>query len=76
MAAQSAGILLYKRCEGRLVVLLVHPGGPFWRRKDLGAWSIPKGEPMAGEDPEATARRVVIDFDEVSTIFTLPCSSM
>jgi predicted NUDIX family NTP pyrophosphohydrolase len=61
MAAQSAGILLYKRCEGRLVVLLVHPGGPFWRRKDLGAWSIPKGEPMAGEDPEATARREVAE---------------
>ena len=57
MAAQSAGILLYKRREGRLVVLLVHPGGPFWRAKDLGAWSIPKGEPMAGEEPEATARR-------------------
>jgi predicted NUDIX family NTP pyrophosphohydrolase len=57
MAAQSAGILLYKRCEGRLVVLLVHPGGPFWHAKDLGAWSIPKGEPAAGEAPEATARR-------------------
>src|SRR4029077_2618598 len=57
MAAQSAGILLYKSCEGRLVVLLVHPGGPFWRAKDLGAWSIPKGEPAAGEEPEATARR-------------------
>ena len=38
-------------------MLLVHPGGPFWRRKDLGAWTIPKGERMAGEDPEATARR-------------------
>jgi predicted NUDIX family NTP pyrophosphohydrolase len=57
MTAQSAGILLYKRCEGRLVVLLVHPGGPFWHAKDLGAWSIPKGEPAAGEVPEATARR-------------------
>jgi predicted NUDIX family NTP pyrophosphohydrolase len=57
MAAQSAGILLYKRCEGRLVVLLVHPGGPFWHAKDLGAWSIPKGEPVAGEASEATARR-------------------
>ena len=57
MTAQSAGILLYKRCEGRLVVLLVHPGGPFWRAKDLGAWSIPKGELADGEAPEATARR-------------------
>ncbi len=44
MAAESAGILLYKR-EGRgLLVLLVHPGGPFWRNKDDGAWTIPKGE--------------------------------
>jgi predicted NUDIX family NTP pyrophosphohydrolase len=57
MAAQSAGILLYKRRAGRLAVLLVHPGGPFWHAKDLGAWSIPKGEPTAGEEPAATARR-------------------
>jgi predicted NUDIX family NTP pyrophosphohydrolase len=57
MAAQSAGILLYKHSKGRLVVLLVHPGGPFWRAKDLGAWSIPKGELAEGEEPEATARR-------------------
>lgn len=57
MASKSAGILLYKRREGLLLVLLVHPGGPFWRRKDLGAWSIPKGERIADENPEATARR-------------------
>jgi predicted NUDIX family NTP pyrophosphohydrolase len=57
MAAESAGILLYKRQERQLLVLLVHPGGPFWRRKDIGAWSIPKGELIAGEDPEVTARR-------------------
>ncbi|HEX9521827.1 MAG TPA: NUDIX domain-containing protein [Reyranella sp.] len=57
MATQSAGILLYRRKDGRLLVLLVHPGGPFWRRKDLGAWSIPKGERVAGEDPAVTARR-------------------
>ena len=57
MATESAGILLY-RCEGgQLRVLLVHPGGPFWRRKDLGAWSIPKGERVSGEDAEVTARR-------------------
>ena len=48
---------MYKRRQGHLVVLLVHPGGPFWRRKDLGAWSIPKGERVAGEDAETTARR-------------------
>jgi predicted NUDIX family NTP pyrophosphohydrolase len=57
MASESAGLLMYKRVDGQLHVLLVHPGGPFWRRKDLGAWSIPKGEPEPGEDFEATARR-------------------
>src|SRR5882724_10191626 len=57
MAAESAGILMYKRHGQELQVLLVHPGGPFWRNKDLGAWSIPKGERVAGEDAEVTARR-------------------
>jgi predicted NUDIX family NTP pyrophosphohydrolase len=57
MVAQSAGILMYKRVAGELHVLLVHPGGPFWRNKDLGAWSIPKGEYGADEAPEAAARR-------------------
>src|SRR5882672_7190302 len=57
MAAESAGILMYKRQGQELQVLLVHPGGPFWRNKDLGAWSIPKGERAAGEDAEVTARR-------------------
>jgi predicted NUDIX family NTP pyrophosphohydrolase len=54
---QSAGLLLYRRPAGRLLVLLVHPGGPFWQKKDLGAWSIPKGEFADGEDALATARR-------------------
>jgi predicted NUDIX family NTP pyrophosphohydrolase len=57
MATESAGILMHKRLDGQLLVLLVHPGGPFWRRKDLGAWSIPKGELAEGEDAEAAARR-------------------
>lgn len=57
MAAESAGILLYKRKGRGLLVLLVHPGGPFWRNKDDGAWTIPKGERNAGEDAETTARR-------------------
>jgi predicted NUDIX family NTP pyrophosphohydrolase len=57
MPSQSAGILLYKRRHGQVLVLLVHPGGPFWRRKDDGAWSIPKGEIAAGESAEAAARR-------------------
>ena len=54
---QSAGILLYRRHEGRLQVLLAHPGGPFWAKKDLGAWTIPKGEHGQDEDPEQAARR-------------------
>jgi predicted NUDIX family NTP pyrophosphohydrolase len=54
---RSSGVLLFRRREGQLEVFLVHPGGPFWARKDLGAWSIPKGEFEEGEDPLATARR-------------------
>jgi predicted NUDIX family NTP pyrophosphohydrolase len=57
MAVTSAGILMYRHSEAGIVVLLVHPGGPFWRKRDLGAWSVPKGELAAGEDPEAAARR-------------------
>jgi predicted NUDIX family NTP pyrophosphohydrolase len=56
-SAASAGILMYRRVGPKLEVLLVHPGGPYWRRKDDGAWSIPKGEMNAGEDASATARR-------------------
>ena len=59
MAKTSAGLLLYRWREGRLEVFLVHPGGPFWARKDEGAWSIPKGEFTAGEDPLLAARREV-----------------
>ena len=61
MPRRSAGILLYRRPAGRLEVLLVHPGGPFWAKKDLGAWSIPKGEHEEGEDPRACALR---EFEE------------
>jgi predicted NUDIX family NTP pyrophosphohydrolase len=61
MAQRSAGILLYRRRHGAVEVLLVHPGGPFWARKDDGAWSIPKGEYGPGEDPLAAARR---EFEE------------
>ena len=53
----SAGLLMYRRDEGGLQVLLVHPGGPFFRNKDEGAWSIPKGEVEPGEDPQAAAVR-------------------
>jgi predicted NUDIX family NTP pyrophosphohydrolase len=57
MAKLSAGILLYRGRGGGLELLLVHPGGPFWAKKDAGAWSIPKGEYAEGEDPLAAARR-------------------
>jgi predicted NUDIX family NTP pyrophosphohydrolase len=53
----SAGILAHRTNAGRVEVLLVHPGGPFWRNKDDGAWSIPKGEIDPSEDPEQAARR-------------------
>lgn len=53
----SAGILVFRLGNGTPELLLVHPGGPYWARKDLGAWSIPKGEPDAGEDPRACALR-------------------
>jgi predicted NUDIX family NTP pyrophosphohydrolase len=56
-ASTSAGILMYRRSGPRLEVLLVHPGGPYWRRKDEGAWSIPKGELDGEEDAIAVARR-------------------
>jgi predicted NUDIX family NTP pyrophosphohydrolase len=55
--AQSAGVLLYRRRGAAIEVLLVHPGGPFWARKDDGAWSIPKGEFDADEAPVDAARR-------------------
>lgn len=57
MASFSAGILMYRLAEEGAEVLLVHPGGPFWQRKDLGAWSIPKGEAQPGETAQETARR-------------------
>src|SRR4029077_19394898 len=60
-APPSAGILLYRRRDGELQVLLVHPGGPFWARRDQGVWSIPKGEYGPPEDPQAAARR---EFEE------------
>jgi len=54
---RSAGLLLYRLRGGSPEVLLVHPGGPFWARKDLGAWTLPKGEPAPGEEPLDAARR-------------------
>ncbi|MDB5000416.1 MAG: hypothetical protein JWR76_1493 [Mucilaginibacter sp.] len=61
MLKQSAGILLYRMTDEQLQVFLVHPGGPFFRKKDEGAWSIPKGEYVDGEEPLAAAQR---EFEE------------
>jgi predicted NUDIX family NTP pyrophosphohydrolase len=61
MPVRSAGILLYRRDPDGLRLLLIHPGGPFWRGKDEGAWMIPKGTVEPGEDPLAAALR---EFEE------------
>ena len=61
MPKLSAGLLLYRVRSGVVEVLIAHPGGPFWARKDVGAWSIPKGEYTHDEDPWAAARR---EFEE------------
>ena len=59
--ARSAGILLFRRAGAAVEVLLLHPGGPLWARRDDGAWAIPKGEYEPGEEPLAAARR---EFEE------------
>jgi predicted NUDIX family NTP pyrophosphohydrolase len=61
MKKVSAGLLLYRVRDDAIEVFLVHPGGPYWAGKDLGAWTIPKGESAPGEDLLATARR---EFEE------------
>jgi len=61
MAKQSAGILVYRFTEQKLQVLLVHPGGPFWKKKDAGAWSIPKGEFLKNEDALLAAKREFLE---------------
>jgi predicted NUDIX family NTP pyrophosphohydrolase len=67
----SAGIVLYRKGEKGIEVLLVHPGGPFWSKKDDGVWSIPKGEYAEGEDPLAVAKR---EFrEEIGSSVNGPC---
>ena len=66
--AQSAGIVLYRRRGASVEVLLVHPGGPFWARRDEGAWSIAKGEFGADEPPEAAARREFLEETGIAPI--------
>jgi predicted NUDIX family NTP pyrophosphohydrolase len=61
MAKQSAGILLYRSINDQLQVFLVHPGGPFFRNKDDGSWSIPKGEFLDDEDPLDAAKREFLE---------------
>jgi predicted NUDIX family NTP pyrophosphohydrolase len=61
MPKVSAGLLMYRVREGELEFLLAHPGGPFWKERDAGAWTIPKGEIQSGEEPLAAARR---EFEE------------
>ena len=70
MPKRSAGILFYRQGQDGMEVLLVHPGGPFWRRRDAGAWQIPKGELEAGEDPEDAARREVAE--ELGVVVAVP----
>lgn len=65
MPKRSAGILMYRRKNHGIEVFLVHPGGPFWTKKDLGAWSVPKGEYDAAEDPLTVARR---EFEEETSV--------
>lgn len=62
---KSAGILLYRLANDQVEVFLVHPGGPFWKNKDAGAWSIPKGEFTDDEDPLEAAKR---EFEEETGI--------
>lgn len=61
MPKLSAGLLLYRVQGGAVEVLLAHPGGPFWVKKDNGAWSIPKGEYTTGEDPWIVAQREFVE---------------
>ncbi len=62
MPKLSAGLLLYRRpADGEALVLAVHPGGPFWAKRDDGAWSIPKGEYVEGDDPLEAARREFVE---------------
>jgi predicted NUDIX family NTP pyrophosphohydrolase len=61
MPQRSAGILMFRRTGSVPEVLLIHPGGPFWAKKDLGAWSVPKGLHEPGEDPWAAARREFLE---------------
>lgn len=74
MAATSAGILLFRRTGDAVEVLLVHPGGPYWAKKDLGAWSIPKGLVEDGEEPLQCALREL--GEELGSPFSFPAEEL
>ncbi|MFW5876897.1 MAG: NUDIX domain-containing protein [Myxococcota bacterium] len=72
MSKRSAGLVMCRQRGGRLEVLLVHPGGPFFRKKDEGAWTLPKGLVEEGEDPLATAKRELVEetgFDAEADVY-------
>lgn len=74
MPRNSAGILMYQLDDDGLRVLLAHPGGPFWRNRDEGAWSVPKGEADTGEAPEQVARREF--HEELGTAIVAPLTPL
>lgn len=74
MPSESAGVLLYRCVEGRVEVLLGHPGGPFWSRRDAGAWAIPKGGIEPGETEEAAARREFAE--EMGIVLDMPLHAL
>lgn len=74
MSKQSAGILLFRLRNGNVEIFLVHPGGPYFLRKDLGSWSIPKGEFSPGEDALEAARREF--FEETGFVVNGECKAL
>jgi predicted NUDIX family NTP pyrophosphohydrolase len=69
MTKLSAGLLMCRRRNGETEILLVHPGGPFWQKKDLGAWTFPRGTVESGEEPLQTAQR---EFQEETGLIPVP----
>jgi len=77
MPKTSAGLLMYRVRLARVEFLLVHPGGPVWRNKDAGAWTIPKGEIREGEDPlEAAKREFAEELGSLPEVHPIPLSSI
>jgi len=68
MARRSAGLLMFRRTNNSVEVFLVHPGGPFWQKKDLGTWSLPKGEYQNGEGPLVAAKREFVEETGINPV--------